>query len=158
MVQTTERYLGCKQRFRQAVNDQIGIDSESRTGPITSGPYDNADYGVREHCLPVDGFPTLRSLAESLLVDWPIVQDRWVKIRAVWPNQRVDLKIDLDPVEKREFAQRSVQLSRQYLQKVYRAIRAVREFNCQSIGPDDRKSRHAMYGVFHVFYFNGSIG
>jgi site-specific recombinase XerD len=25
-VQTTERYLGCKQRFRQAVNDQIGIE------------------------------------------------------------------------------------------------------------------------------------
>ena len=25
-VQTTERYLGCKQRFRQAVNDRIGIE------------------------------------------------------------------------------------------------------------------------------------
>ena len=25
-VQTTERYLGCKQRFRDAVNDRIGIE------------------------------------------------------------------------------------------------------------------------------------
>jgi site-specific recombinase XerD len=25
-VQTTERYLGCKQRFREAVNDGIGIE------------------------------------------------------------------------------------------------------------------------------------
>jgi site-specific recombinase XerD len=25
-VQTTERYLGCKQRFREAVNDRIGIE------------------------------------------------------------------------------------------------------------------------------------
>lgn len=25
-VQTTERYLGCKQRFRQAVNDRLGIE------------------------------------------------------------------------------------------------------------------------------------
>ena len=25
-VQTTEKYLGCKQRFREAVNDQIGIE------------------------------------------------------------------------------------------------------------------------------------
>jgi len=25
-VQTTEKYLGCKQRFRQAVNDQLGIE------------------------------------------------------------------------------------------------------------------------------------
>jgi site-specific recombinase XerD len=25
-VQTTERYLGCKQRFREAVNDKIGIE------------------------------------------------------------------------------------------------------------------------------------
>jgi integrase len=25
-VQTTERYLGCKQRFRSAVNDRIGIE------------------------------------------------------------------------------------------------------------------------------------
>ncbi|MFL6350430.1 MAG: tyrosine-type recombinase/integrase [Bryobacteraceae bacterium] len=26
-VQTTERYLGCKQRIREAVNDRIGIDA-----------------------------------------------------------------------------------------------------------------------------------
>jgi site-specific recombinase XerD len=25
-VQTTEKYLGCKQRLRQAVNDKIGIE------------------------------------------------------------------------------------------------------------------------------------
>ena len=25
-VQTTERYLGCKQRLRDAVNDQIGLE------------------------------------------------------------------------------------------------------------------------------------
>ena len=28
-VQTTEKYLGCKQRFREAVNDVIGIEPES---------------------------------------------------------------------------------------------------------------------------------
>jgi site-specific recombinase XerD len=28
-VQTTERYLGCKQRIRSAVNDRIGIPSRS---------------------------------------------------------------------------------------------------------------------------------
>ncbi|AXC10235.1 phage integrase family protein [Acidisarcina polymorpha] len=27
-VQTTERYPGCKQRFRVAVNDRLGIESE----------------------------------------------------------------------------------------------------------------------------------
>jgi hypothetical protein len=27
-VQTTERYLGCKQKLRVAVNDHIGIESE----------------------------------------------------------------------------------------------------------------------------------
>ena len=26
LVQTTERYLGCKQRIRSAVNDRIGIE------------------------------------------------------------------------------------------------------------------------------------
>jgi site-specific recombinase XerD len=30
-VQTTERYLGCKQRIRNAVNDRIGIQSRRRT-------------------------------------------------------------------------------------------------------------------------------
>src|SRR5262245_32468374 len=37
-VQTTERYLGCKQRFREAVNDHIGIEpcSENRTGRIVA--------------------------------------------------------------------------------------------------------------------------
>jgi integrase len=28
-VQTTERYLGCKQRFKNAVNDRIGIEPNS---------------------------------------------------------------------------------------------------------------------------------
>jgi site-specific recombinase XerD len=28
-VQTTERYLGCKQRIRSAVNDRIGIEPET---------------------------------------------------------------------------------------------------------------------------------
>ena len=27
-VETTERYPGCKQRFRNAVNDRIGIEPE----------------------------------------------------------------------------------------------------------------------------------
>ena len=27
-IQTTERYLGCKQRFQSAVNDKIGIEPE----------------------------------------------------------------------------------------------------------------------------------
>jgi hypothetical protein len=30
-VQTTERYLGCKQRLRGAVNDCIGIEPEMQT-------------------------------------------------------------------------------------------------------------------------------
>jgi len=39
-VQTTERYLGCKQRFRAAVNDRIGIEPVqwNRTGRTVSGP------------------------------------------------------------------------------------------------------------------------
>jgi integrase len=31
-VQTTERYLGCKQRLREAVNDKIGLE------PFRDGP------------------------------------------------------------------------------------------------------------------------
>jgi hypothetical protein len=31
-VQTTERYLGCKQRIRNAVNDRIRIEPKPRTG------------------------------------------------------------------------------------------------------------------------------
>jgi hypothetical protein len=30
-VQTTERYLGCKQRLRNAINDSIGIEPEYQT-------------------------------------------------------------------------------------------------------------------------------
>ena len=32
-VQTTERYLGCKQRFRNAVNDRIGLEREPPGSP-----------------------------------------------------------------------------------------------------------------------------
>ena len=32
-VQTTERYLGCKQRFRNAVNDQIGLEPDQHGPP-----------------------------------------------------------------------------------------------------------------------------
>jgi site-specific recombinase XerD len=28
-IQTTERYLGCKQRFREAVNDHIGLERDT---------------------------------------------------------------------------------------------------------------------------------
>ena len=28
-IQTTERYLGCKQRFRDAVNDHIGLEPDA---------------------------------------------------------------------------------------------------------------------------------
>src|SRR5450759_2825186 len=31
-IQTTERYLGCKQRIRAAVNDRIGIEPEGCEG------------------------------------------------------------------------------------------------------------------------------
>ena len=34
-VQTTEKYLGCKQRLRGAVNDRIGIEPDSRNPVIT---------------------------------------------------------------------------------------------------------------------------
>jgi integrase len=42
-VQTTERYIGCKQRLRNAVNDRIGLEaygtSRRRDGPaVTSIP------------------------------------------------------------------------------------------------------------------------
>ena len=35
-VQTTEKYLGCKQRLREAVNDQIGIEPGSKLVPLTA--------------------------------------------------------------------------------------------------------------------------
>jgi len=28
-IQTTERYLGCKQRFRDAVNDHMGLEPDA---------------------------------------------------------------------------------------------------------------------------------
>jgi len=36
-IQTTERYLGCKQRIRSAVNDKIGIEPEGGVAGTTSG-------------------------------------------------------------------------------------------------------------------------
>ena len=36
-VQTTERYLGCKQRIRNAVNDRIGIQPKRRVDMEASG-------------------------------------------------------------------------------------------------------------------------
>jgi len=32
-IQTTERYLGCKQKLRCAVNDRIGIEPEEAQSP-----------------------------------------------------------------------------------------------------------------------------
>jgi integrase len=32
-VQTTDRYLGCKQRFRNAVNDRIGLEPDASGSP-----------------------------------------------------------------------------------------------------------------------------
>jgi hypothetical protein len=41
-VQTTERYLGCKQRLRNAVNDRLGLDRTPIEGVSSSRP--NALY------------------------------------------------------------------------------------------------------------------
>jgi integrase len=35
-IQTTERYLGCKQRLRNAVNDHIGLESTEPDTPLRS--------------------------------------------------------------------------------------------------------------------------
>jgi hypothetical protein len=35
-IQTTERYLGCKQRIRSAVNDRIGIEPEGGSATRTT--------------------------------------------------------------------------------------------------------------------------
>jgi len=35
-VETTERYLGCQQRLRQAVNDKIGLEPD--TAPLAASP------------------------------------------------------------------------------------------------------------------------
>jgi hypothetical protein len=32
-IQTTERYLGCKQKLRDAVNDRMGIEPEANSCP-----------------------------------------------------------------------------------------------------------------------------
>jgi hypothetical protein len=39
-VQTTERYLGCKQRIQSAVNDRIGIEPGSRSDALVPGLVD----------------------------------------------------------------------------------------------------------------------
>lgn len=49
-----------------------------------------------------------RSLPESLFANRPVMQDRRIKIRAIGPDQRVNLGIDLDPLEYRELAQGTV--------------------------------------------------
>jgi hypothetical protein len=42
-VQTTEKYLRCKQRLREAVNDKIGIEpgANARCGSASSGGFHN---------------------------------------------------------------------------------------------------------------------
>src|SRR5438309_5551974 len=39
-IQTTEQYLGCKQRIRSAVNDKIGIEPQGRVPDPTPGLVD----------------------------------------------------------------------------------------------------------------------
>ena len=52
-IQTTERYLGCKQKLRWAVNDRIGIEPEE--GPIAvvdAGATINRHLATREDRFP----------------------------------------------------------------------------------------------------------
>jgi hypothetical protein len=45
-VQTTERYLGCKQRFRNAVNDRIGLEPDPQ-GSLEC-PANSIPVGMRQ--------------------------------------------------------------------------------------------------------------
>jgi hypothetical protein len=43
-MQTTERYIGCKQRLRVAVNDRLGIEPGEVVNPTTGR---TADYSAK---------------------------------------------------------------------------------------------------------------
>jgi hypothetical protein len=46
------------------------------------------------------------------------VQGSWVKVRAVWPNQRVDFIVKRDLIEKLKVAKRTVQFASEDRQKI----------------------------------------
>jgi integrase len=51
-IETTERYLGCKQRFRNAVNDQIGLESVPQNQIPLFPPHTLPNGHWRRSCVP----------------------------------------------------------------------------------------------------------
>jgi Phage integrase family len=67
-IQTTERYLGCKQRFQGAVNDHIGLEPD----PLSSGA--GGEIGTRLPTDIRDGFHARLVGPQAYLIDDRLVQ------------------------------------------------------------------------------------
>ena len=92
-VQTTERYIGCKQRLRNAVNDQIGVEPKDsnvsvmlfdftvmirwRGGRRRAGKMDIMDELVFEVVQDADGGYCAECLTESIFTQ----ADSWDQLR-----------------------------------------------------------------------------
>jgi hypothetical protein len=51
-IQTTERYLGCKQRFRDAFNDHIGLQTDAPSWSALREWYTLADFPALIRTMP----------------------------------------------------------------------------------------------------------
>jgi hypothetical protein len=87
------------------------------------------------------------------------MENRWAKVRTVWPDQRVDLRINANLRKKRGVLKRAEQFPLQDRSKIDGLGRGVLELDPQSERGDLLERSNSMNFMRHMApsYFNGSI-
>ena len=78
----------------------------------------------------------MREVAEGRLVSGPVVQGSWIEISAIWPDDRVDLRVDPHLAEHGRVSKRPEHGTGQDAREVDAAFEAIVEPKAESERPD----------------------
>ena len=83
--------------------------------------------------------PLARALGEFVRNQWPIVECRWVEVRPIRPDERLDLRIKTDLRKEFRILKGTVHLAGEHRKEIDRLARTIRKINAQRVCADARE-------------------
>ena len=102
-------------------------------------------------------FPSLGRSGKSIFVQWPVVEDRRIEVRAVRPDNGPNLRVERDAGEDKRVAERTVKFPFKHIGKINDCLDHVLKAKTKSIGRDALESGNPVDGMSHG-YSRGLIG
>ncbi len=103
------------------------------------------------------GFPSLGRSGKSIFVQWPVVEDRGIEVRAVRPDNGPNLRVQRDAGEDKRVAEWAVKFPFKHIGKINDRLDPVLKAKTKRIGCDVLESGNPVDGMSHG-YSRGLIG